>query len=108
MLNEQALRYSRISMDPSTHSWYENYGTNKLTVDGFQAESGIEAPVIGNGWIPEIEDNATFDYNPNNGLDHKLIEAITNVLATRSPEEVMETPSLRLLTVSVVPPLMRV
>jgi hypothetical protein len=86
MLNEQALRYSRISMDPSSHAWYENYGSNKLTVDGFQAESGIEAPVTGNGWIPEIQDNATFDYNPNNGLSHKLIESITNILATRSPQ----------------------
>lgn len=86
MMNELALRYSRISMDPSTHAWFENYGTNNLTVDGFQAESGIEAPVIGNGWIPEIEDNATFDYNPNNGLAHTLIEGITNVLATRSPK----------------------
>jgi hypothetical protein len=86
MMNELALRNSRISMDPSTHAWFENYGTNNLTVDGFSAESGIEAPVIGNGWIPEIEDNATFDYNPNNGLAHTLIEAITNVLATRSPE----------------------
>lgn len=86
MMNELALRNSRISMDPATHSWFENYGTNNLTVDGFSSESGIEAPVIGNGWIPEIEDNATFDYNPNNGLAHTLIEAITNVLATRSPE----------------------
>ena len=86
MLNEQALRTSRTSMDPSSHSWYENYGSNKLTLDGFQAEAGIEAPVIGNGWLPQIEDNATFDYNPNNGLSHKLIEAITNALATRSPE----------------------
>lgn len=86
MMNELALRYSRISMDPSTHAWFENYGTNNLTVAGFSAESGIEAPVIGNGWIPEIEDNATFDYNPNDGLAHTLIEAITNVLATRSPE----------------------
>jgi len=47
--------------------------------------SGITAPVIGNGWIPEIQDNATFDYNPNNGLGHKLIESMTNLLATRSP-----------------------
>ena len=86
MMNELALRNSRISMDPSTHAWFENYGTNNLTVAGFSAESGIEAPVIGNGWIPEIEDNATFDYNPNNGLAHTLVEAITNVLATRSPE----------------------
>lgn len=86
MMNEQALRYSRISMDSSTHAWFENYGTNKLTVNGFQAESGIEAPVTGDGWIPQIEDNATFDYNPNNGLAHTMIEAITNVLSTRSPE----------------------
>jgi hypothetical protein len=86
MLNELGLRYSRTSMDPSSHAWFENYGTNNLTLDGFQAESGIEAPVIGNGWIPEIEDNATFDYNPNNGLAHTLIEAITNVLSQRSPE----------------------
>lgn len=86
MMNELALRHSRISMDPATHAWFENYGTNQLTLAGFSAESGLEAPVIGNGWIPEIEDNATFDYNPNNGLAHTLIEAITNVLATRSPE----------------------
>ena len=86
MMNELALRNSRISMDPSTHAWFENYGTNNLTVDGFSSESGIEAPVIGNGWIPEIEDNATFDYNPNNGLSHEVIEALTNILATRSPE----------------------
>lgn len=86
MMNELALRNSRISMDPSTHAWFENYGTNNLTVDGFKTESGIEAPITGNGWIPEIEDNATFDYNPNNGLAHGMIEAITNVLATRSPE----------------------
>lgn len=86
MMNELGLRNSRISMDPSSHAWFENYGTNQLTLDGFSAESGIEAPITGNGWIPEIEDNATFDYNPNNGLAHTLIEAITNVLATRSPE----------------------
>lgn len=86
MMNELALRYSRISMDPSTHAWFENYGTNNLTVDGFKTESGVAAPVIGNGWIPEIEDNATFDYNPNNGLAHTLIEGLTNALAVRSPE----------------------
>ena len=85
MMNELGLRYNRTSMNPATHAWFENYGTNNLTVDGFQAESGIEAPIIGNGWIPEIEDNATFDYNPNSGLSHLLIQAITNVLATRSP-----------------------
>jgi hypothetical protein len=73
-------------MDPSNHSWFENYGQNNLSLNGFQAESGIEAPVIGNGWIPEIQDNATFDYNPNNGLAHTMIEGLLNVLSVRSPE----------------------
>jgi hypothetical protein len=83
---ELGLRYSRTTMDPSTHAWYENYGTNNLSLTGFQAESGIEAPITGDGWIPQIQDNATFEYNPNNGLAHTLIEAILNALSTRSPE----------------------
>jgi hypothetical protein len=86
LFNEQALRFSRNTMDPSNHSWFENYGQNNLSLNGFQAESGIEAPVIGNGWIPEIQDNATFDYNPNNGLAHTMIEGLLNVLSVRSPE----------------------
>lgn len=85
MMTEQALRYSRTTMNPSSHAWYENFGTNELTVQGFNTESGIDSPIIGEGWIPQIQDNATFDYNPNNDLAHTLIEAITNVLATRSP-----------------------
>jgi len=85
MFNELSLRFSRTTMNPETHSWYENYGTNKLSLSGFRAESGMTAPIIGEGWIPQIQDNATFDYNPNNGLVHTLIEALLNVLATRSP-----------------------
>lgn len=85
MLNEQALRHTRTSMDASTHSWYENFGTNALTLNGFTAESGIEAPITGDGWIPQIEDNAVFEYNPNTGLAHTYIEAMTNILAVRSP-----------------------
>lgn len=86
LATEQALRHARSTMNPSTHSWYENYGKNELSVDGFGTESGIDSPIIGDGWIPQIIDNATFDYNPNNALSHTLIEAITNVLATRSPK----------------------
>lgn len=85
MQNELSMRYNRSTMDVSNHAWFENFGSNKLTLNGFKAETGIEAPIIGNGWIPEIEDNATFEYNPNNGLAHTMIEAITNVLSTRSP-----------------------
>lgn len=86
MMVEQGLRYSRTSMDASTHAWFENSGQNLLTLNGFSPESGIEAPVIGDGWIPQIEDNATFDYNPNAGLAHGVIEAFTNILSTRSPK----------------------
>ena len=85
IFNEQGLRYSRTSMDPTSHSWYENWGVNKLTLDGFLAESGLEAPITGDGWIPQIEDNATIPYNPNTGLEASLVEAFTNILSTRSP-----------------------
>jgi len=86
IFNEQGLRYSRSSMDPTNHSWFENWGANQLTLDGFKAESGIEAPISGDGWIPQIEDNATIPYNPNTGLPAALVEAFTNILATRSPK----------------------
>lgn len=85
IFNEQGLRYSRSSMDVTNHSWYENYGANQLTLDGFSAESGLEAPISGDGWIPQIEDNATIPYNPNTGLEASLVEAFTNILSTRSP-----------------------
>lgn len=85
MFNELSLRYSRISMDPQTHSWYENWGTNNLTINGFTAETGITAPISGDGWIPQIQDNAEFEYDPNDGLDYLYVEAISMVLAQRSP-----------------------
>jgi hypothetical protein len=46
MQNELALRYSRISMDATDHSWFENYGKNELTISGFKAESGLTAPML--------------------------------------------------------------
>jgi hypothetical protein len=86
IFNEQGLRYSRTSMDVTNHSWFENWGANQLTIDGFKAESGLEAPISGDGWIPQIEDNATIPYNPNTGLEAALVESFTNILATRSPK----------------------
>ena len=83
--NELALRFSRISMDPTGHAWYENYGTNKLTIGGFNASSGLTSPMLGDGWIPQIQDNFVFDYNPNEGLNYLLIENIMTVLSQRSP-----------------------
>ena len=52
---EMGARHSRMSMDPASHSWYENYGTNQLTLNGFTTDYGIVAPVIGDGWIPQLE-----------------------------------------------------
>lgn len=85
MQNELALRFSRISMDPTDHSWFENYGRNDLTLSGFKAESGLTAPMLGDGWIPQIVENLTIDWNPNTGLDYKLLESMLLVLGQRSP-----------------------
>ena len=85
MQNELALRYSRISMDATDHSWFENYGKNNLTISGFKAESGLTAPMLGDGWIPQIQDNFTFDYNPNTGLSHLALESLMLILGQRSP-----------------------
>lgn len=85
MSSELALRYSRISMNPSTHAWYENSGTNQLTKNGFKLESGMTAPIIGDGWVPQIKDNAEFAYNPNTGTSHSYVEAMMMSLANRSP-----------------------
>lgn len=85
MQNELALRYSRISMDATDHSWFENYGKNNLTLSGFKAESGLVAPILGDGWIPQIQENLTIDYNPNTGLDYKVLESMLMILGQRSP-----------------------
>lgn len=84
--NELSLRFSRISMDPSDHTWFENYGKNKLTLAGFQVESGVAAPILGDGWIPTIQDNFTIDYDPNTGIAIGVIEALLMVLGQRSPK----------------------
>lgn len=85
MMGELAMRYSRISMDPSAHAWYENAGTNQLTLSGFNVESGLTAPIIGDGWIPQIKENALFEYDPNAGLSYLYIQAMMLSLANRSP-----------------------
>jgi hypothetical protein len=85
MQNELALRFSRISMDATDHSWFENYGRNQLTLSGFKAESGLTAPMLGDGWIPQIQDNFTFDYNPNTGLSYLALESLMMILGQRSP-----------------------
>jgi len=82
---ELGARHSRMSMDPSSHLWYENYGTNLLTLDGFTADYGIVAPVIGDGWLPQLEDSLTVSYDPNNDLDIQIIELMITILAQRAP-----------------------
>lgn len=85
MMNELSMRYSRISMDPSSHAWFENWGTNQLTLSGFKLDTGTSAPMTGDGWIPQIADNATFQYDPNTGIAHTLLDAVLMSLSNRSP-----------------------
>lgn len=82
---EQGCRYARTTMDASSHQWFENYGTNKLTLDGFTANMGLVAPVIGDGWITQLEDSLTISYDPNADLPIDKIENFMTILAQRSP-----------------------
>jgi len=82
---EMGARHSRMSMDPSTHAWYENYGSALLTLDGFTSNMGIVAPVIGDGWLPQLEDSFTIGYDPNADLDIAKIELFITILAQRAP-----------------------
>jgi hypothetical protein len=82
---ELGCRYSRTSMDASSHKWFEDYGTNLLTLDGFTADYGIVAPVIGDGWVSQLDDVFTVTYNPNNDFPIALLELFMTVLAQRSP-----------------------
>lgn len=85
MQDELSLRYSKISMNPANHSWYENFGENQLSLTGFSIESGLTAPITGEGWVQQLKDNAEFVYNPNDGLEHTLMEGIMMSLSNRSP-----------------------
>lgn len=85
MQDELSLRYSKISMNPQNHSWYENFGENQLSLQGFKVESGMTAPITGEGWIQQVKNNAEFAYNPNEGAEHTLMEAMMMSLSNRSP-----------------------
>jgi hypothetical protein len=83
---EQGLRVSRMTMDPTNHKWFENYGANTLTLSGFTAQGGLTAPMSGDGWIPQIEEANLFEYGANTGVEVAYFEAIMNVLSQRSPK----------------------
>lgn len=83
---ELGARYSHSSMDQSSHLWYEDYGTNKLTLAGFNTDYGVVAPVIGDGWMTQLEDSFNITYDPNAALDIELLELFMTVLAQRSPK----------------------
>lgn len=82
---ELGARYARTSMDASSHAWFEDYGSNLLTLDGFTSDYGIVAPVIGDGWIAQLDDSFTVEYDPNDDLPMDLVEMFMTVLAQRSP-----------------------
>ncbi len=85
MQDELSMRYSKISMNSDDHSWYENYGENDLKINGFKVESGLTAPMSGEGWIQQLKNNAEFAYNPNEGMEYSLMEAMMMSLSNRSP-----------------------
>lgn len=82
---ELGARYARTSMNASSHAWFEDYGTNRLTLTGFTSDYGIVAPVIGDGWVAQLDDSFTVSYNPNVALPVDLLEMFMTVLAQRSP-----------------------
>ncbi len=82
---ELGARYARTTMDASSHAWYEDYGTNKMTLDGFTADYGIVAPVVGDGWIAQLDDAFTITYDPNAAFPVGLLELFMTVLSQRSP-----------------------
>ena len=82
---ELGARFARSTMDSSTHSWFEDYGTNKLTLAGFTSDYGIVAPVIGDGWIAQLDDSLTVGYDPNTGIPLSTLELFMTILAQRSP-----------------------
>lgn len=82
---EMGARHARTSMDASSHAWYEDYGTNLLTLTGFTANMGIVAPVIGDGWIPQLEDSFTVSYDPNADLDIEVLQLFITILGQRAP-----------------------
>ena len=86
---EMGARHARTSMAATTgadaHLWYEAYGTNLLSLTGFTANMGIVAPVIGDGWIPQLEDSLTISYDPNNDLDIEMLQLFVTILGQRAP-----------------------
>jgi hypothetical protein len=87
---ELGARHARTSMNvtggANAHTWYEAYGTNRLTLTGFTSDYGIVAPVIGDGWIPQLEDSLTISYDPNSDFDIQVLELFMTILAQRSPK----------------------
>lgn len=83
--NEMHSRFSRTTMDPTGHKWFENWGLNKLTLNGFSANVGLTAPMQGDGYIPQIIESGVLEYNPNSGMAISLIKAGMMIAAQRSP-----------------------
>jgi hypothetical protein len=82
---ELACRFQSSSMDPSTHSWFENSGRNLLTLGNMAPEAGINPPRVGKGWIRQFQDTIDFSYDVNAGLSPYLLQGICNLLAGNSP-----------------------
>ncbi len=82
---ELACRFSVSSMDPSTHSWFENSGTNLLTMANMAPELGILPPRTADGWVRQLQDTIDLTYDPNDGLDPYFINGVCNIITSNSP-----------------------
>lgn len=82
---ELACRFSKSSMDPSTHTWFENSGRNLLTSAHMNPEAGITPPRTSDGWVTQISDTIDVDYDVNDGFSPYLLESVGNILSANSP-----------------------
>lgn len=82
---ELACRYSKTSMDASTHKWFESSGKNMLTMSYLTPEFGITPPRTSDGWITSIKDTLDFTYDVNTGPTIYTIEGIMDLMAGNSP-----------------------
>jgi len=83
-MQELKALYDKSSMSVSGHQFLGKNGTNQLTISGFNAQSGISAPITGDGLYSQIDgvNNATYDINT--GMTDAFLTEYMARLAQRS------------------------
>lgn len=93
-LQDEKLRFNRgkelmalyniPSMTVTGHELHGKMGTNSLTKDGFNDNSGRTAPVIGEGLIEQVSDANKATYDVNTGFSDAFLTEYMARLAQRS------------------------